>query len=337
MSKRQNPGQVQHFCFFLLSAMASWQKQLTILKQAQHKLSLSGKQVVVVGGTSGIGQAMAIRLAQANANVTIIGRNKKVGHEIVEQMKKASLSIPEIVKRNSSSSSVTIPSDKFSFVECDATLLSNVVKTSNLLKDIHSKIDYLICTQGIASMKGRTETIEGLDEKMVLHYYSRYGFAYYLSDLLQKSVDPRFISVFSAGVHKPYGQFHLDTDLKKNFTLNNCVKATGMYNDFAVDALSQKFPSISFIHIAPGFISTGWGKELPSILKPLVNFAKRWARSKEDCAEFMCQTIFNPNFKAPGYYLLDQYGQSTTKTELHLPENIQFVWNYTEECLRKNR
>ena len=34
-------------------------------------------------------------------------------------------------------------------------------------------LDYLVLTQGIASLDGFTPTSEGIDRKLALHYYSR--------------------------------------------------------------------------------------------------------------------------------------------------------------------
>ena len=105
----------------------------------QQKLNLYGKQAIVVGGTSGIGNGIAMRLAQANANVAIVGRNKAAGLKIVEEMKKASLSIPDVANRN--------PADqppKFTFIESDVSLIGQVKKTSEFIKDLVPKVDYLV-------------------------------------------------------------------------------------------------------------------------------------------------------------------------------------------------
>ena len=64
--------------------------------------SLIGKNAVCVGGTSGIGQGIAIRLAQSHANVTIIGRNADAGAKIVSEMKSIH------------------PTGQYDFMKCDA-------------------------------------------------------------------------------------------------------------------------------------------------------------------------------------------------------------------------
>ena len=59
---------------------------LSKVKTANEAINLVGKQAVVVGGTSGIGQGLALRLAQAGCSVTIVGRSAKRGAEIVQEL-----------------------------------------------------------------------------------------------------------------------------------------------------------------------------------------------------------------------------------------------------------
>ena len=127
--------------------------------RARHSAcSLAGKVAVVVGGTAGIGSGIALRLARADASVVIVGRSKKRGDEMVAQL------------------STLSKTAKHSFVPCNATLLKSATQFSESFAKQHSHLDFLVLTQGIATMQGRTETAEGLDEKMSLHYYSRMAF-----------------------------------------------------------------------------------------------------------------------------------------------------------------
>ena len=63
-------------------------KKLVKIKELYKNLdNWNDKQVLVVGGTNGIGEGMAKRLAKTNANVTILGRNEQKGKDVVEQLK----------------------------------------------------------------------------------------------------------------------------------------------------------------------------------------------------------------------------------------------------------
>ena len=47
-------------------------------------MALQGKTALITGGTSGIGRAVAERLAREGADVIISGRDEKRGREVVE-------------------------------------------------------------------------------------------------------------------------------------------------------------------------------------------------------------------------------------------------------------
>ena len=59
------------------------------LRSKHETVRLDGKEALVVGGTSGIGMGIALRLAEAGAAVTIVGRDPDRAAAIVEQMKSA--------------------------------------------------------------------------------------------------------------------------------------------------------------------------------------------------------------------------------------------------------
>jgi NAD(P)-dependent dehydrogenase (short-subunit alcohol dehydrogenase family) len=48
--------------------------------------TLSGKVALITGGTSGIGKASAIALAQAGAKVVVAGRRQVEGEETIRQI-----------------------------------------------------------------------------------------------------------------------------------------------------------------------------------------------------------------------------------------------------------
>jgi NAD(P)-dependent dehydrogenase (short-subunit alcohol dehydrogenase family) len=119
---------------------------------------------VFVGGTSGIGEGLVRAFAQhtkGDADIVIVGRNREAGEAIL-----SSLPIPPP------------PADppRREFVQCDATLMRNVQTTTDDLSKRLPRLNYLVVTTGILSLKGRDETDEGIDRKLALHYYSRWKF-----------------------------------------------------------------------------------------------------------------------------------------------------------------
>jgi NAD(P)-dependent dehydrogenase (short-subunit alcohol dehydrogenase family) len=98
-------------------------------------LNLRGKNAMCVGATSGIGRAVAVRLAELQANVTVVGRNPSAGPEILSELTKAN------------------PSGTHSYVTVDASSMKSIKNgcdafiKSNQDRPLH----YLVMSQGTTS------------------------------------------------------------------------------------------------------------------------------------------------------------------------------------------
>ena len=206
-----------------------------VARNSLNAAAFAGKRAVVVGGTSGIGHGIALRLAQANMKVTILGRDAARGAQIVQQMRDAGGSDHE-------------------FIACDCFSLANVRKCGQEILSKSDSLSMLVLTQGMATIQGFTATPEGLDQKLTLHYFSRMAFIESLLPALRNSGDARVLSVLSAGIHGAYEGYNSDFTLERTYSIKNAADAAGFYNDLALDALSRENPSVSFQHAAPGFV-----------------------------------------------------------------------------------
>lgn len=234
------------------------------------------KLALVCGGTSGIGRGIAVELARSkDVTVIICGRNQTVGEEIVVEMKKLS------------------PEYNHEFIQLDAFMMKNIKEfcNTNFIEKKRS-INYLVMTQGMATIASRSETTEGIDKKLALHYYGRMQMINSLIPVLDdggKEKDVRVLSVLSAGIHSAY--VNEDIELKNNFSISNAANAAGFYNDIALDKLSRQHPNISFIHAAPGFVSTNWGTEMPTLIRWAVRGLQVFGTSIEVCGKNMCKGL----------------------------------------------
>jgi NAD(P)-dependent dehydrogenase (short-subunit alcohol dehydrogenase family) len=281
---------------------------------------LAGRTAVVVGGTAGIGAAIALRLARGGADVVIVGRSKQRGAEMVAEMDRAG-------------------SGRHLFVSVDAMLMSGVdAATRDVVAALQpSGLDFLVFCQTIATFQGRTPTSEGIDQKLALNYYSRVRFILNLLPLLQaaaaRGADVRVLSVLSAGVHSPYADYRSDTALETGYSLKAAADAAGFYNDLALDALARAHPNITFVHAAPGFVESNWGTELPSPVRATIRVLQALlGRDAAVCAEFMSTGLLSPTLKG-GLRLIGEFGQPVDKTALHTDDAVDFVWKHTLQTL----
>ncbi|OKL60856.1 hypothetical protein UA08_03299 [Talaromyces atroroseus] len=221
----------------------------------------SGLVAVFVGGTSGIGLSTAREFARyATApHIYLIGRNEVQASEIISELR-------------SINDAATVD-----FIKSDVSLLKNVdVACQELLKK-ETKVDLLFLSAGILTMKGRTETIEGIDRKLSLHYYSRIRFIQNLLPTLNQAAAAspgsfaRVISVLGAGHEGKLVDGDKDLDLQKNYSLSNAANHSITMTSLSMIQLAAANPRISFIHSAPGGVNTNFAREFHPLTKYLFN------------------------------------------------------------------
>ena len=296
------------------------------MRAANVALSLRGSTAVVVGGTSGIGHGIALTLAQANAAVTIVGRDETRGAEIVQEMSQRATPGPDGEK------------PQFQFLRCDATSLSGIKSFAAEFASRHPRLDILVMTQGIATLDGYTPTKEGLDRKLAIHHYGRVAFAKCFAPFMQTtSSAPQVLSVLSAGVHAPYQNYRADPELKESYSIKNAADAAGFYNDIATEELSKEYPSVRFIHSAPGIVNTTLGSEFPFYIRyPVRGLLGLIGQSIEDCGAIQCRTLLsyaNEGKASGGFMLMSPKGEEARKTSLH-DEAKEIVWQHTKSILK---
>ena len=114
------------------------------------------------------------------------------------------------------------------------TLVKDTLKLCDELKSGVEKIDILVASQGILSVAGRTETAEGNDGKMMLHYYSRAATINALQDKLAPNA--RVMSVLDALRGNPNSLITDDLDLRRNFSIKKAADHCLAMNDIALQA-----------------------------------------------------------------------------------------------------
>ncbi|EEU42896.1 uncharacterized protein NECHADRAFT_63193 [Fusarium vanettenii 77-13-4] len=219
---------------------------------------------LVVGGTGGIGYAIACQLAAASTSSTVIisGRTE-----------------PK-----------SLPHTNIEFRPLDASSMRSIKRyTDNYKSAKEQHLDLLVLTPGIISMAGRTETPEGIDRKMALHYYGRQLLIRELSPVLKD--DAKVLIVLDSTRGNPNQLKWDDLDLKSSFTLaavtQHCVTMTdAMIQAHAAEQKHQGQKRRTFIHAHPGIVQTNIYKTLPWYIRGVPKaLSQVFGVSPETCAK----------------------------------------------------
>ncbi|KAJ8514254.1 hypothetical protein ONZ45_g8181 [Pleurotus djamor] len=277
---------------------------LKALRKAHAAAPLKSPVAVVVGGTAGIGAALAVKIAQYSSapNIHIVGRSQSSADQVISQMKELN------------------PKGDYRFHECDASLLSNTRSLATSLSNTLHKINFLVVSQGLLTMQGRTETTEGVDIKMALHYYSRMFFIQTLLPNLLKAAeegeDARVMTVLDS-VRGDLKKLNFDDlDLKKKYTLSAVASHCISMTDVAVH------------HAYPAFVKTSGARNLPWYLSGPANLLASVAGvTPDECAEQLFEGFVQDSMKA-GAHFVNSDGKEVKGKE-NVSEEVQDKVNET--------
>jgi len=198
------------------------------LSQDSLKDLCKNKNVLIVGGTAGIGKALAISLLKHGAQVTIVGRRDP--DTSLAQAK---------------------------FVRKDLSLLKNA---QSLADDVQaSLLDIIVFTNGIICFPERKETSEGIEMDLAVSYLSRFAFLNKILNVIgtkraDQSTKPRVFIMGYPGkkVECPVNDFNSE----KSYSALPAHMATVVGNECLVEYTSSKNNSINVFGLNPGLIYT---------------------------------------------------------------------------------
>ena len=144
-------------------------------------MELANKEIVITGGTDGIGKVAAAALAKAGANVTIVGRDGAKGEAVVGELK------------------AHAGHGRVGFVRGDLSAQQGVRAAAAELKDRLKRIDVLLNNAG-AFFQRRELSVDGIERTFALNHLGYFLMTHLLMDRLNASGAARIVNVAS-GAH----------------------------------------------------------------------------------------------------------------------------------------
>lgn len=278
---------------------------------------------VFVGATSGIGEFTAYEFAKVTSNPTIYisGRSAVKGAKVEAR----------IMELN--------PSARVHFLEYDLIYIEQAERLANAIRNNEDKVNVIMLSQGLEKRQQRSETSEGLDEKLTLAYYGRWLIVKTLIPLLQKASradEPaRVLTVQGAGIGQTLDIN--DLELKNDYTPGRAEKVASAYNSVACLIFARKYSDISFTHSHPGYVVDP--ELLPMWYKILTKLTFLSARTLERSGQYHLYELYTGKEFDKGPHLVDQYlgpiRQAGDESSNYSVTNQDVIWKHTEDMIKR--
>jgi NAD(P)-dependent dehydrogenase (short-subunit alcohol dehydrogenase family) len=284
---------------------------LTIRPIPVERLDLSSKKLAVIGGTNGLGRAVARQALARGADVTVVGRTFR-----------------------------DEPAARLTFVAADLSSMSEAVRLGRELPV--ESFDAVLFTSGIIAAKTREETGEHVERDMAISYLSRLAVLQGLSPRLGSARGdgaprPRVFVMGSPGT----GQMGDPDDLnsEENYRPMVAHGNTVAGNEILVLGAKDRFPGPAFFGLAPYLVKTGIRSNLlgdGSITHKLVEAAVGvLMQSPETYAKRMVPLLFAPELEGRTGLMFGHKAQPILPTQGLDKAYVDRYLSASEDLLRR--
>jgi NAD(P)-dependent dehydrogenase (short-subunit alcohol dehydrogenase family) len=256
-----------------ISLKAAPDPSVTLRLTPIERLDLSSKHLAVIGGTNGLGRAIAAQALARGAEVTVVGRTFR-----------------------------DAPADRLTFVAADLSSMREAVRVGRELPA--ESFDVVLFTTGIIAARTREETPEHVERDIAISYLNRLAILQGLSPRLgsARAADAPRARVFVMG-SPGVGSLGDPDDLNSERTYRPLVTHANTVagNEILVLGAPDRFPGPAFFGLGPYLIKTdirsnflGAGSITHKLVETTVGI---FMQSPETYAKRMVPLLFSPELE----------------------------------------
>jgi NAD(P)-dependent dehydrogenase (short-subunit alcohol dehydrogenase family) len=228
---------------------------------------MKGKTVVITGGTSGIGEIAAERLAQMGARIVLIARDKSRGEGTLARLHERAPGLGHAVHY------------------ADLARIPEMKRVAAEIAHKEPRIDVLINNAG-AMFSSRRLTEDGLEYTFALNHMAYFVVTEGLRERLLASSPARIVNVSSTahqGARLDFG----DLQSAKDFGAIKAYGRSKLCNILFTRELARRLhgTGVTANCLHPGFVATRFGDQSGGVISRFVGLAKLFAIPPEKGAE----------------------------------------------------
>jgi PPOX class probable F420-dependent enzyme len=237
---------------------------------------MSSKRVVVMGGTDGMGRAVALDRLQRGDDVAIVGRNGDKGAAFLDRAARAGAT------------------ERAHFVQADLSLVAGTRAAIEEIRSLFPAVDALVlCARHHRST--RAVTAEGVESTFALFYLSRFVASYEMTDLLDAAEAPVIVNVAGPGPNPGKIRWH-DLELEHGYDGMAAQMQGGLLNDLLGIGYADSLPSgkVRYVLLNPGLVSTSFSGEYDAEIAAQVKALRATAMPVEEGIEPILALLDHP-------------------------------------------
>ena len=269
---------------------------------------MDGKTVVVTGGTSGIGEVAAKRLAQMGARIVLIARDKS----------RAAATLRRLRERG--------PKLAHSVHHADLTRLAEMKRVAAQIASQEPRIDVLINNAG-ALFGTRQVTEDGLEYTFALNHMAYFVMTEGLRERLTASAPARIVNTASASHYEAMLDFN-DLQSEKGFSATKAYGRSKLCNVLLTRELARRLQGtgVTANCLHPGFVATRFGDQSGGLISHFVWFAKFFAISPEKGAQTIVYLASSPDVAGMTGKYFDECRVTTPSLPAHDERAASLLW-----------
>jgi len=276
---------------------------------------MTGKLVLVTGGTAGIGEVAARELARQGAKVVIVGRNPQKTAAVADQIKSQS------------------GNQAVEYLLGDLSLKSEVRRVATEFKQRYDRLDVLLNNAG-GFFSQRQVTSEGLEYTFALNHLNYFLLTHSLLDVLQASDRARVVNV-SSGAHVMAKLNFDDLQNEQKYSGWGVYSQSKLMNIYFTYEMARRVNhglTVNALH--PGFVATNFGLNNRGLMGLGVKLSQKlFARTPEKGAETSIYLASSPEVEGvSGKYFADSRAIQSSPVSYQL-EPARQLWETSEKLI----
>ena len=272
---------------------------------------MAAKTIVVTGGTSGIGEVAAIRLAEQGARIVHIARDPARAAATQAALKKAN------------------PAADHAVHIADLSLLAEMKRVAREIAAAEPRIDVLIDNAG-AMFNKRQVTADGLEKTFALNHMAYFVIT---NILLPNIVDGGRIVVTASNAHRGAKLDFDDLQSERGFRGFGVYSESKLMNILFTRALARRLSrGITANSLHPGFVATRFGDQSGGVMGGVIKLIKPvGAISPEEGARTIVYLAASPEVAGVSGRYFFECKPATPTREAQNDEDGERLWKISEE------